>query len=325
MKSNVLFLASFFFSMLLLAQDEFPLQKDIMSIDGIMKAYYEVVSGPAGAPRQIARDRSLHHPDALIVITGKNEQGDIYAKTMTFDEFHSNTDSYANGFFEWESDRRVERFGNIAHVWSTYEWSTRENGPVEGRGINSIQLTHDGERWWILSWMYDSERTDNPIPTAYSLKTNGSVAPDWFRKDIEEHIGVWMADNKAYFSDEEPFDKYILEWTWGINKSYLNGKLYGEQNGQKSDVFWEYKYYWDPMNQEVSLYQIGVNGIIGKGTVKTISPGVTESTQSFVGPGMPGWRVKHNEQIIQDTMYSTSYNLTKEVAVPDRNYIWVRQ
>lgn len=55
----------------------------------------------------------------------------------------------------------------MASVWSTYAHSDRPHGPVQGRGINSIQLYWDGSRWWITGWIFDSERPDNPIPQAY--------------------------------------------------------------------------------------------------------------------------------------------------------------
>ena len=316
---------SFTFFVTIYAQSNtFPLDDDVLTIDGIMKAYYEVVSGPAGEPRQVERDKSLHHPDALITITGKNEQNQSFANTMTIEEFHENTAPYDQGFFEWETDREVERFGNIAHVWSTYEWSNAENGPVGGRGINSIQLYHDGTRWWILSWMYDSERADNKIPLPYSIKSAGASIPEWFTKDLANHIGVWVTDNNQYVSSEEPYDRYFMQWTWGIGNTYIKGRLWGSQGDAVSDDFWEYIYYWDPVQQEAKLYQIGVAGIVGRGAIKMTEANATETYQKFFSPEMPGWKVKHEEKIVQDTMYSTSFNLTKEVEVIDRTYRWTK-
>lgn len=66
--------------------------------------------------------------------------------------------------------RETQRFGNIAHVWSTYASSPTPEREAVNRGINSIQLYHDGERWWITSWFYDQERSGNPIPPAYLPK-----------------------------------------------------------------------------------------------------------------------------------------------------------
>jgi len=145
----------------------FPLARDVETLDGIIKAYYEVVSAPAGQPKQVERDHSLHHSLARVAVTGKDEDGKPFAKMMTLDEYYKDNLVAEAGFFEKEIHRVTQKFGNIVHVWSTYEWRTEEKGPVGGRGINSIQLYHDGKRWWITSWIYDSERKDNPIPTEY--------------------------------------------------------------------------------------------------------------------------------------------------------------
>lgn len=146
----------------------YPLAEDVATLDGIMRAYYEVVSGPAGVPRDWARDRSLHHPDALVTILSVDDQARPTARTMTLAEYHERSGEVAREpFYEREIHRVVDRFGNIANVWSTYEWRRDEAGPVMGRGINNIQLYHDGDRWWITSWSYDSEREGNPIPPEY--------------------------------------------------------------------------------------------------------------------------------------------------------------
>ena len=146
----------------------YPLNEDVSTLDGIIKAYYEVVSAEAGEARDWARDSSLHAVDARVVVTGKRVDGTPYANILTLAQYHANSGDVAKqGFFEEEIHRETQRFGNIAHVWSTYAWRRTVDGPVEGRGINSIQLFHDGTRWWINSWFFDSEREDTPIPQAY--------------------------------------------------------------------------------------------------------------------------------------------------------------
>ncbi len=146
----------------------YPRAEDVSTVDGILEAYYEVVSGPVGKPRETARDASLHHPAARVTRTGVDETGEPFAHVMTLDEFHNQSDSslVANGFQEREIHRVTQTFGNVTHVWSTYEWEA-EKGGEKGRGINSIQIYHDGERYWITAWIFDSERRDNPIPPAF--------------------------------------------------------------------------------------------------------------------------------------------------------------
>lgn len=146
----------------------YPLAKDVATIDGIIKAYYEVVSADEGVPRDTARDRSLHHPDARAIITGKDASGKSFINNMTLAEYHQIAEREGNPpFYEEEIHRETQRFGNVAHVWSTYAWRTSPDGPIGGRGINSIQLYHDGTRWWITAWIFDSEREDNPIPAEF--------------------------------------------------------------------------------------------------------------------------------------------------------------
>ncbi len=147
-----------------LGQVPYPLKKDVATLDGIINAYYEVVSGPAG-PKQTERDKSLHHPLANVMVSGVDMTGLPFLRAMTLKEFHANMPP--DEFYETEIHRITEKFGNITHVWSTYEYRNKPKGPTLGRGINSIQLYNDGDRWWILNWTYDNERTSNPIPDNY--------------------------------------------------------------------------------------------------------------------------------------------------------------
>jgi hypothetical protein len=150
------------------AQERAADTEDVATLDGIIRAYYEVVSRPAGVPADRARDATLHHPSALVGMTGVDEEGEPWIRTMTLEEYHESSGGPGEeGFWEWEIHRVTHRLGNMALVWSTYASSTRPGGPVQDRGINSIQLYHDGTRWWILSWIYDRERPGNPIPEEY--------------------------------------------------------------------------------------------------------------------------------------------------------------
>ena len=144
--------------------------KDVETLDGILDAYYEVVSRPVGTAPDRARDEWIHHPDALVAITGVGADGDPMIQTMSLSEYHDRFGAAdAEAFFEWEVHRVVQRFGNVAHVWSTYASSREPDGQVFGRGLISIQLYHDGSRWWITSWIFDQERAGNEIPDEFLL------------------------------------------------------------------------------------------------------------------------------------------------------------
>lgn len=135
------------------AQEARP--EDVSSIDGIIKAYYEVVSGPAGERADEARDKTLHHPDAWVAIADKDANGSPVVNVMTLEDYYGDNAPRAEGFWEWETDRLVQRSGNMVHVWSSYASARTEGGEPFERGVNSITLFWDGSRWWVMGWMYD--------------------------------------------------------------------------------------------------------------------------------------------------------------------------
>jgi hypothetical protein len=145
-----------------------PQKEDVESIDGVMTAFYEIVSGPAG-PRDWERERHLCAPGARLMPTRHQDDGSHSVEIFDNDGYiASRTQIFAGmSFFEKEIARREERFGNIAHVWSTYEARGEPDGEVIVRGINSVQLYHDGKRWWLLSALWDNERPGNPLPEKY--------------------------------------------------------------------------------------------------------------------------------------------------------------
>jgi hypothetical protein len=152
-----------------------PRAEDVATIDGIMKAFYEVISGPAGQPRQWSRDRTLYIPDIRFVAMSENKSGEPRAQVVSHQQFvdGSNASLLKDGFYESEIYRETQKFGHIAHVFSTYETRLKADGPVIGRGINSLELFCDGKRWWIASNIWDDERPKNPIP-AENLPPNPS-------------------------------------------------------------------------------------------------------------------------------------------------------
>jgi hypothetical protein len=143
---------------------------DVNSIEAILAAIYDVISGPKGHLRDWARMRSLFVPGArLIPCRPKGTDGKASIGMLSVDDYINRfgarlTDA---GFIEREITRRVDRFGHMAQVFSTYE--TRLDGAKEiaGRGINGIQLFWDEKRWWVVTIMWDSESLAQPIPADY--------------------------------------------------------------------------------------------------------------------------------------------------------------
>jgi hypothetical protein len=145
--------------------------KDVETIDAIVAALYNVISGPAGE-RDWNRFRSLFLPEARMGAAHKNEDGTFSARTFTPDGYVERAGKYfkEHAFFENELSRKMEQFGQEAHVFSTYE---SRNAPGEkpfARGINSLQLFNDGKRWYVVSIFWDEERPDNPLPPKYVSK-----------------------------------------------------------------------------------------------------------------------------------------------------------
>jgi hypothetical protein len=155
----------------LAAQETPPARpEDVASVDALITGLYDVISGPAGQKRDWDRFLSLFIPGARLIPTGITQQGEVRHRVMTPEEYATTIGPRLEetGFFEREIGRTTERFGAVTHVFSAYD-SKRTEADAEpfSRGINSIQLLHDGERWWVVSVFWDSERPDNPIPERY--------------------------------------------------------------------------------------------------------------------------------------------------------------
>lgn len=144
--------------------------QDVATIDAIMGSLYGVISGPAGEARNWDRFRSLFLPDAKLIPTGVREGSTkARARFMSVEDYIAGSGAFIEerGFFESEIARVVDRFENIAQVFSTYESRWTPEGDVFQRGINSVQLMWDGERWWIVNIMWRGVAPDAVIPPKY--------------------------------------------------------------------------------------------------------------------------------------------------------------
>src|SRR5580704_2154228 len=148
---------------------------DVKSIDSILTALYAVISGPAG-DRDWNRFRSLFAKDARLTSVTK-EASDHPARLMSPDEYINLASGYfkTHAFYENAIVNKVDRFGNMAQVFSSYE---SRNAPAEKpftRGINSIQLFYDQNRWYVLSILWDEETSTNPLPSNLSTRATAPV------------------------------------------------------------------------------------------------------------------------------------------------------
>jgi hypothetical protein len=142
---------------------------DVQSLDGIVAALYDVISGGIGQARDWSRMRSLFIPDARIMAIGpKRDSKDFALRIMSVSDYIANSGPILieTGFREKELSRKTEQWGELAHVFTTYETHTEKNNSKQ-RGINSVQLMHDGTRWWIISLLFEAERPQLTLPEAY--------------------------------------------------------------------------------------------------------------------------------------------------------------
>lgn len=151
-----------------LVAQQAPRPEDVDSLDGIIAAWYDIVSVPAGETPDWARDSTLYLPEVRFVILSDGEPtGPRLASILDHAEFAAAVGESSDGFFESEIHRVTQRFDNLVHVFSTYEFGQSKDGPVLGRGINSIQLFFDGQRWWIVGAAWRNENPERPIPPEF--------------------------------------------------------------------------------------------------------------------------------------------------------------
>jgi hypothetical protein len=139
---------------------------DVKSIDAILAAVYDVISGPAGQKRDWNRFRSLFVPGARLIPTVPKKEGGYTTRVLSPEDYatRAGTMFAKEGFFEKEVARRMEQWTHIAQVFSTYESRHAPGEKPFARGINSFQLMNDGQRWWVVTIFWEAEDKDNPLP-----------------------------------------------------------------------------------------------------------------------------------------------------------------
>jgi hypothetical protein len=147
---------------------------DVKSLDAIVVALYDVISGDAGSKRDWDRFRSLFYPGARMIPTGRNAKtGKVGARIASVEEYIAANRQFLEeeGFHEVELSRHTDGFGTVTQVFSAYEARNKKTDVKPFmRGINSIQLLNDGTRWWIMSVAWSPETAENPLPQKYLQK-----------------------------------------------------------------------------------------------------------------------------------------------------------
>lgn len=142
--------------------------KDVASVDAIIATLYEVISGDPGTSRDWDRFRNLFKPETRLIPTRKDPQGEVTLQALTPEDYvQLFTSRVPTGFFERELHRVTEQYGTVTHAFSTYETKEKKDGPVTNRGINSIQLFHDGKRFYVINIFWCAESMGFPLPEKY--------------------------------------------------------------------------------------------------------------------------------------------------------------
>lgn len=168
LKSSLLTLSFLILFFTYSASSQADYSTDVVSIENIGKAYYDIVSGPIGQPRDFDRLRNLFHPTAQLTFSYWSEEEQV-SKLMPLDiEGYIGKLDYLDkkGFYEEELFVSSESYGSIVQSISTYKF-WMEDKTAEGKGFTSYNYFYDGKRYWILSmyWMMESDKF--PIPDKY--------------------------------------------------------------------------------------------------------------------------------------------------------------
>lgn len=152
------------------AQDAVPsaAPEDVESVDALVAALYDVISGPAGE-RDWDRFRSLFAPGALLVPAAPRPDGSAPLRALTVDGYVTAAGGFfaENAFYEVESAREETRFGHVVSRMSAYESRRDPSEEPFARGINAITLVRDDDRWYVVSIAWDVDREGNEIPDGF--------------------------------------------------------------------------------------------------------------------------------------------------------------
>ncbi|MDE2663062.1 MAG: hypothetical protein OXI39_08675 [Gemmatimonadota bacterium] len=186
---------------------------DVESVDSILTALYDVISGPAGQARDWDRFCSLFIPEARLIPTGRSLEGEHRYQAWSPGEYAEQEGDFLeqNGFFAREVARTEERFGPVVHAFSTYDPKRNADDPERfARGINSIQLMHDDDRWYVVTIYWAVEQPDLPIPGQYLPSTSGVSSLEERVEKLEEQVTALTATQLLLA------DQLVVEQTWNV-------------------------------------------------------------------------------------------------------------
>lgn len=144
--------------------------EDVNSIENILNAYYDCISGPIGEKRDFDRLKNLFHPEARLIYSYWNKESTKASNLIfkTIDGFIEKLDYLdKKGFYEYEIANKIHTFSSVTQVFSTYTFQVEDHSIPNGRGITSYELFFDGNRYWIMSMFWVAENEKYKIPEKY--------------------------------------------------------------------------------------------------------------------------------------------------------------
>ncbi len=163
-------------------------------------------------------------------------------------------------------------------------------------------------------------------------EASAEPAPAWFAAYLAsemEHGGLFIADNSAYTSASETDDAYGIDWTWGIGKRSVRGRLFGLANGEETGTYWEMHTVWHPGANEARAYQFGGDGTFAEGTLRLLDEaagiaGGIEILQTFTSPDGSTREVRHvSHPLAGGGNRGASFDKDGDGWKPRRSYDWL--
>ena len=117
--------------------------------NGIPAALDAAIAGPADKDR--ACMKALLIPEARMMFVSLGADGAPSYRLQTLDDWIARVKARGHSMLEEKQLKfRIERFGNIAHLWSSY--ALHSDGKPVARGINSIQAIEPAAGELRASW-----------------------------------------------------------------------------------------------------------------------------------------------------------------------------
>ena len=92
-------------------------------------------------------------------------QGDEFIEE--FQDWIASSNEGETGLHERIEHLRIDVFGSVAHAYVLFEGFVPGEAQTKTRGIDSIQLVHDGERWRVASFTTQYASEDRPVPARF--------------------------------------------------------------------------------------------------------------------------------------------------------------